>query len=82
MPVRVNIPPPLLASLDRKARALKISRNRLILLALEKEVGPSPDWPPGFFERLSRTDPALARTVDEVLVAIRKSRTSKGPVHS
>ena len=54
MPTSVHIPKPLLLQVDRKARALQISRNRLIVRALEREVTPGSDWSPGFFAKLAR----------------------------
>jgi predicted transcriptional regulator len=80
MPTSVHIPKPLLVAVDRRARALKISRNRLIVQALEREVKGGADWSPGFFERLEDTEPALAATVDRMLEEIRHGRRSKGPV--
>jgi len=52
MPTSVHIPKPLLVAVDRKARTLKISRNRLIVQALEREVAHDSNWSPDFFERL------------------------------
>lgn len=72
--------PPLLEAVDRKAKSLKISRNRLIVRALEKEVAPGSDWSPGFFERLSRVEPGLAEAVDQLLESVKKARTSKAPL--
>ena len=43
-----------LIRLYRKARALRISRNQLVVRALEREVRAGADWSPGFFERLSQ----------------------------
>lgn len=79
MATSVHIPPELLAAIDRKAQSLKISRNRLIVRALEREVAPGSDWSPGFFERLSRKEPGLDAAVDELLASIQKARTSKPP---
>ena len=77
MPTSVHIPSSLLAAVDRRARRLRLSRNRLIVRALEREVASSSTWSPGFFERLrtSRVDDAAA--VDEMLDAIRARRTRK-----
>jgi metal-responsive CopG/Arc/MetJ family transcriptional regulator len=50
MSTSIHIPKPVLEAVDRKARALKMSRNRLILRALEREFTPGSDWSPGFFE--------------------------------
>ncbi len=79
MTTSVQIPKPLLEAIDRKARALKLSRNRLIVRALEREVGPGSDWSPEFFERLSATSPETAAAVDEMLSAVRRARKSKAP---
>ena len=79
MPTSVHIPKPLLAAVDRKARTLNISRNRLIVRALAKEVTPGSDWSPHFFERLSQVDDKVSAAVDEALVVIRSSRSSKKP---
>ena len=71
MATSVHIPKPLLEAVDRKARALEISRNRLIVRALEREVTPGSDWSSNFFERVLDVDDDLAAAVDEALVAIR-----------
>ena len=75
----VHIPKPLLEAVDRKARALKMSRNRLIVLALERELAPGADWSPGFFERLTAIDHETAAAVDELLASVRQARKSKPP---
>jgi hypothetical protein len=79
MATSIHIPKPLLEAVDRKARALKVSRNRLIVRALEKELMPGSDWPSGFFEQLSAIDPETASAVDELLDSVLKARTSKPP---
>ncbi len=78
MPTTVHIPKPLLTAVDRRARALRVSRNRLIIAALEREVRGG-DWSPGFFERLAKPDPRVASAVDEALAAIVAGRRSKAP---
>ncbi len=79
MATSIHIPKPLLEAVDRKARTLKISRNRLIVRALEKELTAGADWSPGFFEKLRAAGPETAAAVDEMLVAIHQARTSKPP---
>jgi metal-responsive CopG/Arc/MetJ family transcriptional regulator len=79
MATSVHIPKPLLLAVDRRARALKMSRNKLIIQALEREVTEGADWPQGFFEKLATRDPELAATVDEMVTTIHASRRSKGP---
>ncbi len=79
MPTSVHIPKPLLQAVDRRARALKISRNRLIVKALEREVSGGPGWSPEFFERLRDADDSTAAAVDEMLASVRAARRSKEP---
>jgi len=80
MPTSIHLPPKLLKAVDRKAKALRISRNQLVVRALEREVQESSDWSPGFFERLMEGDDDLADTVDDMLKAIKKNRRSKAPI--
>jgi hypothetical protein len=79
MPTSVHIPKPLLQAVDRRARALKVSRNKLILQALEREVTAGADWPAGFFEKLGGAEPELVSAVDEMTQAIQANRRSKVP---
>ena len=80
MPTSVHIPRHLLEAVDHKARAIGVSRNRLIVHALERALSPSSGWTPGFFETLSDVSPETASAVDELRAEIRKSRQSKRPV--
>jgi len=80
MPTSVHIPKPLLVAVDRKARALKISRNRLIVQALEREVTEGSNWSPEFFARLESADTNVEDAADEMLKAIQGRRSSKKPV--
>ena len=77
MPTSVHLPKPLLAAVDRKARSLRMSRNALIVRALEREVAQGSDWPPGFFERLGVKGEELQDAVDEMTRAIKAGRHSK-----
>lgn len=80
MATSVHIPKPLLEAVDRRARALKVSRNKLIVQALEREVTAGADWPAGFFEKLEKGNAEVARAVDDMSKAIRASRKSKEPL--
>lgn len=80
MPTSVHIPKPLLVAVDRRARALKISRNRLIIQALEREVTAGSNWSPDFFDRLASPGAAVEAAADEMLEAISGHRRSKKPV--
>jgi hypothetical protein len=75
----VHIPKPLLQAVDRRARALKVSRNKLIIQALEREVTAGADWPAGIFEKLDKVEPELVSAVDEMTRAIETNRRSKAP---
>lgn len=79
MPTSVHIPKQLLEAVDRRARALRISRNHLIVLALEREMKQTAAWSPGFFDRLSEVDEPTAKAVDDLLSAVRTGRRSKEP---
>jgi metal-responsive CopG/Arc/MetJ family transcriptional regulator len=80
MPTSVHIPKPLLVAVDRRARALKISRNRLIVQALEREVTEGANWSPDFFARLESAETGVEDAADEMLAAIQGERRSKKPV--
>lgn len=79
-PTSVHIPKLLLVAVDRRARGLKISRNRLIVQALEREVTEGSSWSPGFFGQLESAEMGVARAADEMLTAIQSHRRSKKPV--
>jgi len=79
MPTTVHIPPALLKSVDRRARALGISRNRLIVRALEQAVSHRSHWTPEFLDRLRHTDPDATAAADELLAAVMAARRSKEP---
>jgi len=77
MATSIHVPPHLLEAVDRKARSLRISRNQLIVRALQREVQPGADWSPGFLDRLSDVEPDTARDIDNLLTKVRAARRSK-----
>lgn len=77
MATSVHIPKTLLEAVDRRAQTLRISRNRLIVRALERELGGEGGWSPGFFEALAAADQGVAAAADETLATIRAGRSSK-----
>jgi len=79
MPTTVHIPAALLKSVDRRAKALGVSRNRLIVRALEQAVSARPGWTPEFLERLRDVDRETSEGVDELLAAVKQARRSKEP---
>ena len=79
MPTTVHIPAALLKSVDRRAKALRVSRNRLIVKALEQAVNQRAAWAPEFLERLRDVDDDTMRAVDELLDDVKEARRSKPP---
>jgi hypothetical protein len=79
MPTTVHIPPALLKSVDRRAKALGVSRNRLIVRALEQAVTERSGWSPEFLEKLRAVDPDTVEAVDDLLADVRQARRSKPP---
>jgi predicted transcriptional regulator len=79
MPTTVHIPDPLLKSVDRRAKALGISRNRLVVRALEQAVSVRSAWALEFLERLRNVDQETSAGVDELLAAVKQARRSKEP---
>ena len=81
MTTTVHLPADLLASVDRQARELDMSRNRYVIRALERALETETRWSPAFVEELTaaRTDMAGQRALEEVRAAIAANRTRKGP---
>jgi len=79
MPTTIHVPPALLKSVDRRARALGLSRNRLVVRALEQVVAASSSWAPEFLQKLGAVDPAVANSVDELAASVKRARRSKRP---
>lgn len=79
MPTTVHIPDLLLKSVDHRAKALGISRNRLVVRALEQAVRVRSGWAPEFLERLRRVDRETSAAADELLSAVTQARRSKEP---
>jgi len=80
MPTSVHIPPELLKAVDKRAKALGVSRNSLIVNALERDLGMQVGWPPGFFESLAVVDDELRATLDDTMAEVKAQRRSKRPV--
>ena len=79
MPTTVHIPAALLKSVDRRAKALGVSRNRLIVKALERAVSDRVTWAPEFLEQLRQVDDDTGHAVDELLNTVKQARRSKPP---
>ncbi len=79
MATTVHIPPALLKATDRRAKAIGISRNRLIVRAVEQAVHEPSAWAPEFLERLRDVDSETAAAVDNLLKDVKHARQSKRP---
>jgi predicted transcriptional regulator len=81
MPTTIHIPDPLLERVDTRAKALGISRNRLILEALEEKVGARDEWAPELVQMLAEpVSPAAGKELEGSLAVVRRRRLSrKGP---
>lgn len=79
MPTTIHVPAPLLTAVDRRAKALRISRNRLIVQALEQAVHERSGWSREFLDRLRDVDAATAAGVDQLTMEIKQARRSKTP---
>lgn len=78
VPTTVHIPERLLERVDARAKALGISRNRLIIEALEEKLAPHAGWPPEFVKMLSTpVDPDVAAAGRAMERAIQRSRRSR-----
>jgi hypothetical protein len=79
MPTSVHIPETLLKQADKRAKALGISRNKLIVRALERELKDGSEWSEGFFERFQPLDAETKKLFDKTMAIVRKTRRSKSP---
>jgi metal-responsive CopG/Arc/MetJ family transcriptional regulator len=79
MPTTVHIPADLLKSVDRRAKALGVSRNRLIVRALQQAIRERSGWTPEFLEKLRHVDEQTVMAVDELLADVKQARRSKSP---
>jgi hypothetical protein len=56
-----------------------VSRNRLIVRALERAVSDRSSWAPEFLQQLRDPDPAIAEAVDRLVTDVTSARRSKRP---
>jgi hypothetical protein len=80
MPTSVHIPKHLLVAVDRRAKQLGVSRNRLIVRALERDLAEESTWSQGFFEKFAPLDADDSRALDETLEVVRSNRKSRKPL--
>lgn len=81
MSTTVHLPPELLDSVDRRARDLRMSRNRYVIRALERSLREEEGWSPRFLDALvdAAEDREGRTAVEEMRAAIAGNRTRKPP---
>jgi metal-responsive CopG/Arc/MetJ family transcriptional regulator len=81
VPTTIHIPGPLLERVDTRAKTLGISRNRLIVQALEEKVGSRDAWSPELVQMLTApVSSATGEELEDSLSVVRSRRSSrKGP---
>jgi hypothetical protein len=81
VPTTIHIPDPLLERVDTRAKTLGISRNRLILEALEEKVGARDEWAPELVHMLAEPVSSTAgKELEDSIAVVRSRRSSrKGP---
>jgi hypothetical protein len=78
MATTVHIPTELLARVDRRAKVLGISRNRLIVEALESSLVSRREWPPELVAMLAEPpEPEAVRALAESLAEVSKRRVNR-----
>ena len=80
MTTTVHIPDDILEQVDRRARDLRISRNRYIIESLRRTLSIHDDWPPEFLESIrswSSSEAEVGQAVDGMVAAIQSNRRSR-----
>lgn len=78
MPPTVHIPEGLLERVDRRAKALGISRNRLIVEALEDKIGARDEWAPELVRMLAQPISSSAgEELEDSLAVVRNQRSTR-----
>jgi metal-responsive CopG/Arc/MetJ family transcriptional regulator len=67
MPITIHLPKRLLEAVDRRAGRLGVSRSRLVVNLLDRELARETQWSSGFLERLSDVAPDEVAAIDELL---------------
>ena len=77
MPTTVHIPPQLLKAVDRRAAAMKVSRNRYIVRTLQSSVEQATEWSDRLWETLASITREDAAAADQMMAAITQARASR-----
>ncbi len=76
MATTLHIPKALLAEVDKRAGALRLSRSGFIARALERALESQDEWSPAFLQALDTLTPVEG--VEELFAKLGESRRSKG----
>ena len=79
MPTTIHIPENLLTEVDKRAKTLRLSRNRFIVDALQKALAVEPPWSPEFLDALQAFTP-LDADHDVAALARQNRRSRKRPL--
>jgi hypothetical protein len=79
VPTTVHIPEKLLNEVDKRAKTLRLSRNRFIVDALQKALAEEPPWSPGFLDALQSFTPLDGEYDIATLVRMNR-RSRKSPL--
>ena len=71
----IRLPEELVGALDRRATALGLTRTQLIVQAVERALEEHAAWSPAFLKAIGTPRPELEETVDEMMDALRASRS-------
>ena len=79
MATTVHIPAEVLDRVDARAQTLGISRNKFVVMALQKTLDARDTWSPEFLQALKNFKPTVETDafVDEMMSKIRRARKSK-----
>jgi predicted DNA-binding protein len=78
MTTTIHIPPELLERIDARAKALRTSRNRVIVSAIEAELGGREAWPPELVQMLREPlDRDTAKLLDASMDSVAERRASR-----
>jgi hypothetical protein len=75
VPTTIHSPETLLNEVDKRAKTLKLSRNRFIVDALQKALAEAPPWSPGFLDALQTFTPLDSK--HDIAAIVRENRRSR-----
>jgi len=74
--ISIRLPDDLVEALAVRSAALGVSRNQLIVAAVERSLEDHSSWSPGFLSAIGDRRSELKEAADEMMNAIRRSRSN------